>query len=146
MADFSSRFKRVTASGTAKRYIDRTTGKELSYRQAMKAAKAGGLTRKEPTPIQRARVKAGIERRATIRNTILKRRGLTGADVKDDPQLAAYIKHMTAQSKRKSAGFTNRNRISREQFEDDYDVDLGDAEEDYAEFVATLGQVGGFIG
>ena len=43
----------------------------------------------------------GIQRRASIRNTILQRLGKTGADVKADPKLAAYIKYMTAQARKK---------------------------------------------
>lgn len=144
MADFTSRFKRVTASKTKKRYIDRQTGEELSYRQALKRAKSIPLTRKAPTPEHRAKVSAGISRRAGIRGVILKRRGLTGADVRDDPKLAAYIKHMTAQSKKRTSGFSKRDKISPSEFIEDFDEGLSDAQDDYDDFIATLGQVGGF--
>lgn len=43
----------------------------------------------------------GIQRRASIRSTI-------GADVKADPKLAAYIKHMAAQAKPGSTGFGSK--------------------------------------
>ena len=52
----------------------------------------------------------GVQRRASIRNTILQKLGKTGADVKADPKLAAYIKHMTAQAKPTSTEFARKNR------------------------------------
>jgi hypothetical protein len=42
----------------------------------------------------------GIQRRTSVRNTILQRLGKTSADVKADQQLAAYIKFMTAQARK----------------------------------------------
>jgi hypothetical protein len=142
---FSARFSRVTSSKTAKRYLDRNTGQEISYRQALKRAKEGGLTRRTPSEEHKAKVKAGIARRASFRNSVLKRLKLTGADLKGDPKLQAYIKHGTAASKKGSEGFSNRNRINREQFLEDYDQDIDTAEDDYDDYMANRGPVGGFI-
>jgi hypothetical protein len=134
MASFTSRFKRVTASGSAKRYIDRNTGETISYRQAMNRAKAGELTRKAPTPFHQARVNVGIKRRQGIRAVILEQRGLTGADERKDPKLARYIKQVTRATRPGSRGLARENLTPEE---------IKAAREDYEQWEHN--PVGGFI-
>jgi hypothetical protein len=144
MPAFTERFKRQPPSKT-KRYLDRNTGEVISYRQAQKRAEAGGLTRNRHTPERKARARAGIARRASIRNSVLKRLGITSAEANRDPQVSNYIKFMTQQAKKGSSGFSRRNRISIEEFDEDFGQDFSDAIDDYNDYMASRGPVGGFI-
>jgi hypothetical protein len=138
MADFTSQFKRL--SGTSKRYIDLSTGGEVSYRQARNRFAASGNVRKAVAPARQAKATKGVQDFYKVRKGFLEKEGATYKELRSNANLANREKIEQDIQRRIKNKTSFKKRRPKWAEDEDGNVDYAYAREVYGERTA----VGGF--